>query len=511
MGQYLSEQGITGPVKLWITGYSRGGAVANLVGGELDNWSDMIAILGEKGFIDEQSEEAEAINYYVAGFDLLKNADISFTKEDIYVYCFEPPAGRLISEDRTASADDTKVVQKNEEYYGNIFNIVNPNDLVIYSVPAAYGFGRYGIDLCLPVQGVTDGYDEMEEKVSEIYDDLDSGGEYLDEDFRMKKLDVRWKLARKGRWINVTPALVVNDMDNQMSQGAFLLDYMTFFAKDIVGSRQRYASVYEDELRELTGTIFGGTEEQNEIFAKSLAIRAQNHVGTAARTYRNYLLLRLLRGSADRTMLWQLVSDWLNTSMTDAGFEDYSPEIVDRAGKDLSPLMSQLVIRRINYFVTFMENIELIGWTHMPELCFAWLTSMDSNYFPGAEPVFDEGGFGKVMAALADQAGEYEYPEDADVAEGDEEESGAVAEVDPIGTDDETDKATSTGTDSGADETTSTGADSRADKVTSITPKIRKQVTTGILSRILKQKNYIERNLLSRIMDFDWVKRRVRR
>lgn len=154
----------------------------------------------------------------------------------------------------------------------------------------------------------------------------------------------------------------------------------------------------------------------------------------------------------------------------------------------------------------------------MPELCFAWLTSMDSYYFPGAEPVFDEGGFGKMMAALADQAGEYEYPEDADVAEGDEdaakgdeEESGAVAEVDPIGTDDGTDKATSTGTDSGADKTTSTGADSSADKVISITPKVRKQVTTGILSRILKQKNYIERNLLSRIMDFDRVKRLVRR
>lgn len=34
--QYISKQGISGQVKIWVTGYSRAAATANLVSGELD-------------------------------------------------------------------------------------------------------------------------------------------------------------------------------------------------------------------------------------------------------------------------------------------------------------------------------------------------------------------------------------------------------------------------------------------------------------------------------------------
>ena len=119
------------------------------------------------------------------------------------------------------------------------------------------------------------------------------------------------------------------------------------------------------------------------------------------------MILRLLRGSADRTMLWQLLSDWLNTSLADAGFEDYDAETVDKAGKDLGALMSSLVLRRVNYFVTLMENIEGITQAHYPELCFAWISSMDDNYYPGAKTVFQNQDFGETRSIFAEQAEKY--------------------------------------------------------------------------------------------------------
>ena len=419
LGRYISEQDISGPVKMWVTGYSRGGAVANLIGGEIDD-----LVTAADGRVDPVSFAGNDVQLTadgsdsplpLAGNDVLRSGNgITFRKEDVFVYCFEPPAGRLIADasdnvDASADAnasDDIYYADGFEDAYGNIFNIINPSDIVVHYGPAAYGFGRYGIDLCLPSKGLTEGFDAMEERIADIYNSLGSK-EYIDSDFHMKKLDVSWRTVRKGKRILVTPRLVINDMANQMSQEAFISDYMTFLANDIIGGREKYADVYEDEIRELLGIVFGASQEQNQLFANSLAARAKNNVGTAARTYRNYMILRLLRGSADRTMLWQLLSDWLNTSLADAGFEDYDAETVDKAGKDLGALMSSLVLRRVNYFVTLMENIEGITQAHYPELCFAWISSMDDNYYPGAKTVFQNQDFGETRSIFAEQAEKY--------------------------------------------------------------------------------------------------------
>ena len=443
LGRYISEQDISGSVKMWVTGYSRGGAVANLIGGEIDD-----LVTAADGRVDPVSFAGNDVQLTadgsdsplpLAGNDVLRSGNgITFRKEDVFVYCFEPPAGRLIADasadanvsadanasddantsaDANASADVNTSADANasadiyyadgfEDAYGNIFNIINPSDIVVHYGPAAYGFGRYGIDLCLPSKGLTEGFDAMEERIADIYNSIGSK-EYIDSDFHMKKLDVSWRTVRKGKRILVTPRLVINDMANQMSQEAFISDYMTFLANDIIGGREKYADVYEDEIRELLGIVFGASQEQNQLFANSLAARAKNNVGTAARTYRNYMILRLLRGSADRTMLWQLLSDWLNTSLADAGFEDYDAETVDKAGKDLGALMSSLVLRRVNYFVTLMENIEGITQAHYPELCFAWISSMDDNYYPGAKTVFQNQDFGETRSIFAEQAEKY--------------------------------------------------------------------------------------------------------
>ena len=95
---YILTRGITGRVKIWISGYSRAAAISNLTAG----------LLVKEGV---------------------------WPKEDIFAYTFATPAA---------------VLNPPESGYENIFNILSPMDLVPVVMPAEWGFGRFGKDLFLP-------------------------------------------------------------------------------------------------------------------------------------------------------------------------------------------------------------------------------------------------------------------------------------------------------------------------------------------------------------------------
>ena len=84
-------------VKIWVAGYSRGGAIADLV-------ADSIMRMG----------------YFSVGED------------DLYVYTFEAPANVAI---------------ENKVEYPNVFNLVNEADLITYIPPEQYGLVRCGTDI----------------------------------------------------------------------------------------------------------------------------------------------------------------------------------------------------------------------------------------------------------------------------------------------------------------------------------------------------------------------------
>lgn len=87
-------------VKLWISGYSRGAAVANLLAAKLDDYAT--------------------------------SAD-NFDADDVFAYTFATPQGV------------TKANNIEADLYKNIFNIVNPGDIVPMVAPSGWDFGRYGI------------------------------------------------------------------------------------------------------------------------------------------------------------------------------------------------------------------------------------------------------------------------------------------------------------------------------------------------------------------------------
>ncbi len=107
-------------VKFWVTGFSRAAAVANVTAHNLN------AAIGD-GTLDA-------------------------TPNDVFGYTFESP--------RTVTTDEPEY-----DTDLNIFNIVNPADIVTQIPPAEWGYVRYGIDCPLP-DVTDDGY--AEKKAREV-------------------------------------------------------------------------------------------------------------------------------------------------------------------------------------------------------------------------------------------------------------------------------------------------------------------------------------------------------
>lgn len=196
INDYFADEKISGRVKLLIPGYSRGGSIANLVGAELDDGSYR---------------------------DSLKRADniknISLAKNDIYVYTFEAP-------------QCTKKSGADGKIYGNIFNIMNPNDYVPKFVMKDWGFSRYGVEYYLPSAENCSNYSSYYENVCKTFDTL-----MEDTD---KKSDSNFYSEEDSR-----------------SVGAMFDSLMSKLADSVFKDQQHYAENFEDGLVFIAGQYIG--------------------------------------------------------------------------------------------------------------------------------------------------------------------------------------------------------------------------------------------------------------
>lgn len=196
INDYFADEKISGRVKLLIPGYSRGGSIANLVGAELDDGSYR---------------------------DSLKRADniknINLAKNDIYVYTFEAP-------------QCTKKSGAGGKIYGNIINIMNPNDYVPKFVMKDWGFGRYGVEYYLPSAENCSNYSSYYENVCKTFDTL-----MEDTD---KKSDSNFYSEEDSR-----------------SVGAMFDSLMSKLADSVFKDQQHYAENFEDGLVFIAGQYIG--------------------------------------------------------------------------------------------------------------------------------------------------------------------------------------------------------------------------------------------------------------
>lgn len=119
--EYIAENCKSGAVRLWIAGYSRGAAVANILS---------------------------------AKFNAQANKDIA-----LYCYTFATPNTAIISETNIHDIQND-----------NIFNIINPYDAITTIPPNSWGFGKAGQSIVFPPK--TDFNTDDYEKVAAEYENL---------------------------------------------------------------------------------------------------------------------------------------------------------------------------------------------------------------------------------------------------------------------------------------------------------------------------------------------------
>ncbi len=183
-------------LKLWITGFSRSAATANLVAAHLIN------------------------------------KDSRFSNKNVYAYTFETPKN---------------TVDKNhaDSKYNSIFNIVNPIDVVPYVAPEEMGFSRYGVDLYLPTKmdvRYPDSQLAMSQKLKKVF-----GIDY-DESFCFKEFDFEFSLE-KG-------VSVVQD-NKTISQASYARNLISVLSKEVFKSRSNYYTNCEKTVVPLTGQLMG--------------------------------------------------------------------------------------------------------------------------------------------------------------------------------------------------------------------------------------------------------------
>lgn len=196
INDYFASEKISGRVKLLIPGYSRGGSIANLVGAELDDGS----------YVNSLNNT-----------DSIK--DVNLAKNDIYVYTYEAPQCT-----RKSGTDDA--------IYGNIVNIMNPNDYVPKFVMDDWGFTHFGLEYYLPSAENCANYSDYYENVCKTFDTLmEDAGKKSSSNFYSE--------------------------EDSRSVGAMLDSLMSKLASEIFKSQEYYSEKFEDGLIFIAGQYIG--------------------------------------------------------------------------------------------------------------------------------------------------------------------------------------------------------------------------------------------------------------
>ena len=198
---YVAKYDITGPVKIWMTGYSRGAITANMVGGELDK-----------------------------GFNI--GEGISFDTRDLYCYTYETPAG-------------TADVNCHDAVFCNIHNILNYNDFVPCVSFEAWGHARYGIDYYLPCRQYDSFYYDLKPEVDA----------QLDEMGWMNILGLTLDTIDDFHYITLNPLQIAEK--SKITQIEFYDEVLTALFDTMAPTREYYVDNLQDDVKELTKTLLG--------------------------------------------------------------------------------------------------------------------------------------------------------------------------------------------------------------------------------------------------------------
>lgn len=309
---------ITGKIKIWCTGYSRGAAGANMLGGALDEM-------------------------YLAGEKLGSN--VSLSPKDMYVYTFEAPMG----------ADINRVSGR---IFENIHNVINYNDLVVKVPPENMGFARYGVDHVMPSNELDANYSELKANMLEVFGTFENAGEYLIDDFK---------------YVTVTPGATADKIiqsirGDVMTQGEFL-DVLTekLFTKVFTDRSEIYEA--QDDIQELIVPLIGTYPDQWDTVKQSLADNAKANMAQ--------LMTALMQGEDSALAV---IADIFLDTMREAGITGYDSQQVKQMLRPLVQLLMKVVSECPDELATLLYNVTGIMSAHYGELGMSWMLTIPADY-----------------------------------------------------------------------------------------------------------------------------------
>ena len=318
--QYVAGQGISGRVKIWITGYSRGAIVANMVAGKLDDGSS----LGNGA--------------YVKGYDL-------------YAYCFEPPMGVDISKNPSA------------QIYGNIHNIVNPCDLVPYVAPEFLGFSRYGIDHYLPAPGDAE-YETLKPAMLAYHSSEFGVSDYTVDQFQYYGIDpVKMDLLNTGTGMTLPEFFPL------------LLDALH---RDVVYDRAYFVEHDQETLKELCAIIFGLEETGGSNIGTAVRIFAGLLNENAPRLIKSVSL----GGKIENGPLFVQINDLMLRAVEEADLvvDIHTTQDIAKLSLGLTKVIAKLAINDPDILATAIINVTKLIECHYPEVTRAWVMTLPDDY-----------------------------------------------------------------------------------------------------------------------------------
>ena len=224
ISDYINDNQVTGHIKLWMTGFSRGGAVVNVAAGLLDSRLDK----GQKVF-----------------------NEVKLNREDIYTYTFEAPQG--------ANVNSKTIKAPKDAIYGNIWNIINPNDVVTKVAMSEYGFTRFGTDKFITTKFFDpSNFDNNRRVFKALHDVINQTDEfvYSGDNFEMHGLKVEDFL----KILTIVPAIVdmfTGDFADTKDKTKANYDAniaATLFIEELtsnLGSRSDYVKKYQKPIEDL--------------------------------------------------------------------------------------------------------------------------------------------------------------------------------------------------------------------------------------------------------------------
>lgn len=180
-------------------------------------------------------------------------------------------------------------------------------------------------------------------------------------------------------WIIKNLTLKDNQEDD-ITQDIFLEQTVNDLSEKVFVSRANYVENYQSILRDMMGSMYEQEPDKWKQFIKQLSANLiQSLINRMA------LATVIQDQSTKDEMVRTLVPDvkqCVKDSLAEVGIESISDETVDNMADFLTKMFIDYALQDLDATVTLIGNMEPIASAHYPELCLAWMQSMDPNFTP---------------------------------------------------------------------------------------------------------------------------------